>query len=156
MLPGHGLRFHKRGLLDGSGKCDIVPARHDDEVWGVLYRIRLGDRRELDRIEGVGAGYAGRYVTVLGPHGPRRAYTYRATHDAVDAGLRPFCWYHAYVVAGARQHGLPEPYLQRLHSIDVLEDPDAERRTHHWGRLTHWGRASNGTPPLFHKPSETT
>lgn len=43
------------------------------------------------------------------------ADTYEAellTHDPV-----PFDWYRAYILEGAREHGLPEAYLRRLERL---------------------------------------
>ena len=46
---------------------------------------------------------------------------------AVDAALRPYHWYKAYVLAGAQQHALPEEYIQRIRNVESIPDPDLRR-----------------------------
>ncbi|MDP3085104.1 MAG: gamma-glutamylcyclotransferase family protein [Rubrivivax sp.] len=125
-LPGHRLMWHKAGA-DGSAKCDILATGSaDDDVWGVLFEIALHERPLLDRAEGLGRGYDHKAVTVHAAHGSVDAGAYHATH--VDAGLRPFDWYLAYVVHGAREHGLPDSYRAELAAVAAIIDPDGERR----------------------------
>lgn len=129
-LSGHDLRWHKRGRTDGSGKCDIVVSeRPEARVFGVLYRIADCEKRTLDRAEGLGQGYAEITVQVLCEGTPTTARAYQATD--IDPRLQPFSWYHALVVAGAREHGLPPAYIERLKAIAVQEDPDRGRHETH-------------------------
>ncbi len=85
---------------------------------GVLYEIPCDEKAGLDRAEGLGYGYeqveievqsGGRWVT---------AAAYVATN--VDPTLRPFDWYHAYVVDGALKHGLPEEYVAVLKAVETV------------------------------------
>ncbi len=125
-LPGHRLMWHKAGR-DGSAKCDIVQTGHaDDGVWGVLFEIALHERPLLDTAEGLGRGYEHKSVQVLTGQGVVVAGAYHATH--VDGSLQPFDWYLAYVVHGAREHGLPAHYQAELDAVAALTDPDPERR----------------------------
>ena len=114
-LPGHVLRWHKLGR-DGSGKCDAcaAAARPEDAVWGVLFDIDEADKPGLDAAEGLGIGYDERMVHVETEAGRRCALTYQARPDRIDPRLRPRAWYKAYVLAGAREHGLPAAYVARL------------------------------------------
>ncbi len=54
----HRLTFDKVSV-DGSGKCDAektgIPK---DRVYGVVYEIDTADKPTLDRVEGLGNGYA--------------------------------------------------------------------------------------------------
>lgn len=122
-LPGYALDFSKRGG-DGSGKCNLAP-RPGAEAWGVVYEIAAVDRPVLDRIEGLGRGYAEARVELEG-HGT--CFFYTANADWVDPALTPFDWYKAFVVAGARTHGLPNDYLARLAAVVAARDPDEGRR----------------------------
>lgn len=119
-LPGHALRWHKLGR-DGSGKCDVVVAGSESTavVWGVLYRIDCAEKGDLDRIEGLGVGYDEHEVVVSTETGRVAARTYRARPDAVDPALRPRRWYKAHVLAGAREHGLPAPYIEMIEGVEA-------------------------------------
>jgi len=126
-LAAHELRWHKRGR-DGSGKCDVVPAAAT--VWGVVFEIALAEKPLLDAAEGLHAGYAEREVgLVVAGRGPVRARLYHATD--VDSSLLPYDWYKALVVAGAREHGLPQPYVRALDAVAARPDPDARRAAVH-------------------------
>ncbi len=125
-LSGHKLMWHKAGR-DGSGKCDVLftgDAQH--VVWGVLYQIAMVDRPHLDRAEGLGQGYDYKTVPVRSGAEVVDAGVYHATH--IDAALRPYDWYLAYVLHGAREHGLPGDYLAQLERIEAMLDADAARR----------------------------
>lgn len=130
-LPGHRLMFHKRGR-DGSGKCD---AWHTGDpahvVHGVLYRIGAPQKSLLDRIEGVGRGYEAASVTVHNGQGECRALAYRAQPAHIDPAARPFSWYHALVVHGARYHRLPRSYVDAIAVVEALDDPDTLRQAQH-------------------------
>lgn len=124
-LPGYELRWHKKSR-DGSGKCDVVQASHANaRVYGVLYRIASAEKSLLDRAEGLGTGYAEIDVRVRCNGAAMMAKAYQAT--ASDPGLRPYSWYKAFVLAGAREHGLPGEYAAQLAAVDAIEDPDRVR-----------------------------
>ena len=124
-LNGYKLRWHKRSR-DGSGKCDIVPATSPEaRVLGVLYRIAEYEKRDLDRAEGLGQGYSEINIEVLCDGKPIAAKAYQAAD--IDHSLRPFSWYRALVVAGAREHRIPEDYIALLEAVAAQEDPDHTR-----------------------------
>lgn len=126
LLDGWVLGFGKRGR-DGSGKCTIAAAA-DRHVYGVVYEMTVADKARLDAVEGLGRGYDER-VLVLADYGATRCYV--AAPAWIDASLRPFDWYRALVVAGARQHRLPAPYVARLEAAATLSDPDRARAGRH-------------------------
>lgn len=128
-LPGHALAFHKRGD-DGSGKCNARPARAQDRVMGVVYRMDAFERALLDRVEG--PGYAVAQVELEAGDRVVRAFTYLAWPEACAEELVPFDWYKALVLAGGRHHGLPEAYLRAIDAVTALEDPDRERARRHF------------------------
>ncbi len=127
MLPGHGLRWHKAGA-DGSGKCDVVASPHE-QVHGVLWLIPQAQKALLDAAEGLGQGYTERRLTVLHAGREHLAWTYCALQ--VQDGLLPYAWYHALVLAGAREQGLPAAYCAALAAQAVRPDPDAGRDQRH-------------------------
>jgi gamma-glutamylcyclotransferase len=126
-VRGHQLAWHKRGTGDGSGKCDLLlTGRDEDWAWGVLWHIHWDDKPHLDEAEALGRGYEEKQVPVMTGQGTVMAWTYWATD--IDARLPVYDWYHAYVLAGAREHGLPADYVARIAAQPVLVDPDAMRR----------------------------
>lgn len=127
-LVRYRLAWHKAST-DGSGKCDVVPSHDVDEVWGVLYAIDSDHKAALDRVEGVGDGYDAVALTVEFDGASVEAEAYRATD--VDPALPPYGWYKALVVAGAREHGLPEDYVRTLDAIEAVRDTDETRRREH-------------------------
>ena len=68
-------------------------------------------------------------VTILTGVGLITAVTYLATDK--DASLRPYHWYKALVIAGAREHGLPPNYRSRLELVVTVSDPDPMRASIH-------------------------
>ena len=125
-LSGHKLMWHMAGG-DGSAKCDILETgRSEDVVWGVLFEIATSERQLLDRAEGLGRGYQRKMVSVLADAGSVEAEAYCAIR--IDGSRAPFDWYHAYVLAGALEHGLPDEYLNALRLLTAVVDPDGNRR----------------------------
>lgn len=118
MLRGCVLHWHKRSK-DGSGKCDIVKSEDGEGVvHGVLYEIPEHEKSALDRAEGLGYGYKQVEIEVSRDGQPVMAVAYAATD--VDPTLKPFDWYHAHVVNGAIEHGLPSEYIAGLRSVEVI------------------------------------
>ena len=126
VLPEHRLVFHKRGR-DGSAKCDVdTNGSCADGVFGVLYHMDPQHKSLLDAVEGLGAGYAQKVVTVrMADGGGADAFTYYATQ--IDPLLKPYLWYKEHVLRGAREHRLPGDYVADIVAIEAIEDPDAAR-----------------------------
>jgi len=124
-LHGHRLKFHKRSL-DGSAKCDIEHTQNNaDIVHGVAYQVYTREKITLDSYEGLGIGYAEKQVTIVLPDNRvLEAVTYYAT--TIDASLLPYHWYKEHVLRGAREHKLPERYIQTIESIPSIPDPDPD------------------------------
>ena len=123
-LADHRLAWRMAGP-DGSAKCDIAPAP-GEVVHGVLFRLSGEELPLLDAAEGLGEGYDRETVNVTTTEGESvAALTYRALVH--DPDRRPYDWYKGFVVAGAREHGLPAEYLARLEEVVAGEDPDRDR-----------------------------
>lgn len=124
-LPGYELRWHKASK-DGSGKCDIVASKASGiSVFGVLYEIAGSEKSTLDQAEGLGNGYEETDIKVRFGGAQVTVKAYRATNT--DSALRPYTWYRALVIAGAKEHGLPESYIAGLESVSAAEDQDHKR-----------------------------
>lgn len=124
-LAGYQLRFHKRSR-DGSGKCNLYFTGHGRDVArGVIYSLRRDQRIRLDEHEG--HGYQPRPVLVHTGLRRIRALTYIAPADFLDEALRPYDWYLDFVIAGARQHGLEQYYVDALGRVSPVTDRDRQR-----------------------------
>lgn len=124
-LLGHELRWHKRSK-DKSGKCDIVPTDQPGvSVFGVLFEVARSEKSALDSAEGLGSGYEEVEIEVLDGTGRRTVKAYKATDT--DPALRPYTWYRALAVAGAKEHGLPASYLAQMETSPAIQDPDKKR-----------------------------
>lgn len=122
-LEGYELHWHKRSK-DSSGKCGIAQKKNSC-VFGVLYQIADADKQALDWAEGLGHGYEEVCVQVSVEGKSLTASTYQATD--VDESLMPYSWYQALVISGAKEHGLPEDYVERLRLMTSMADPDCAR-----------------------------
>lgn len=116
-LLDYELRIHKRAR-DGSAKCNVVGSP-GGVVHGVLFEIDESDWDALDRAESRGAGYERVQRIFAG----RTADLYIAPAGYIDESLLPYTWYLEHVVAGAREHGLPEEYIARLAGHVAIIDP---------------------------------
>lgn len=126
--PGFDLEFSKLSRKDGSGKATLVTAA-DMATPGVLFEIDKADLGALDRAEGAGFGYdrADDFTAEITGTGERiTAATYIA--GTTDRQLKPFDWYLALVVAGARHHALGDDHLARLRLIAHIIDLDHNRK----------------------------
>lgn len=126
VLRCHRLAFHKVSRKDGSGKCDIVAAEESDAVWGRLYHIDDGEKKRLDRYEGLCHGYDKKCVTVELDSGETiRAMTYYATEK--DCTLKPYTWYIKHILVGAKEACLPLDYIKKIEEVEAKEDPCKKR-----------------------------
>lgn len=111
-VEGFALAFSKVSK-DGSGKATLV--QHEQStVHGVLFSLHSSELPKLDALEGLGKGYDRIEVDVVTDRAPSKivAHTYIATK--MDDDLVPFDWYLGLVVAGARDHVLPDDYTYEL------------------------------------------
>lgn len=120
------LRFHKRGNIDLSAKCNIVP-RSNSYIYVAIFDIPDSEVPELDRAEGVGNGYDRRAIGIEG-YGDCLTYIAAPTH--IDESLKPYTWYKELVLLGCKAHGFPTVYRDFIHSIPAVQDPDPLRHTH--------------------------
>jgi hypothetical protein len=110
---------------DKSGKGNIIPSPRS-EVWGVVFQVDESQHNKLTESEG---GYSEFSVTVVDTSGKQHAVlTYIANSNRTQDDLLPFDWYKAFVVRGAKQHGLPKDYIRSLEAFDSEQDPDPQRQ----------------------------
>jgi len=134
VLTGYELHFHKRSVIDDSGKCSI--SRADKSVHAAVYELSDRDKALLDEVEGFGIGY--RYeVLEIAEFG--ECFTYVATDTHVDDSLRPYSWYKELVLIGCEALQFPKSYIAAVAMVETLEDPDRQRHTEHM-RIVHRAR----------------
>ena len=105
------LAWNKPGA-DGSGKANVC-AQVGSATWGVLFAL---EEREWPRLDGFEPGYARESPVVRDDAGRERsAQLYRWRRDTPNRPPTPE--YLALVVAGAREHGIPEAQISRIESI---------------------------------------
>lgn len=124
-LARHRLTFNKPGG-DNSGKCGIEEVDSDEYVLGVMYQMDRHEKLVLDEIEGNGHGYVDRNVQVQTKRGTMNCFTYYPT--VFNAELRPYDWYKAFVLEGARENSFPVHYLEMIAAVESMLDPHHQRR----------------------------
>ena len=127
-IGGYTLRFNKKSR-DGSAKANAqYSGAIDDVVWGVVYELDAGGKRQLDRFEGLGRDYFESEVEVETTDGNRvLAWLYCANPEHVEERISPYDWYLRFCLEGARDHGLPDEYVDRMARTPSIADPDRER-----------------------------
>lgn len=116
-FPDKRMVFNKRSM-DGSGKANLVDSP-GDLVWGVLFTLDSTSFDRLDRAEG---GYERKSLTVWTSEGnPVVAEVYTSTQ--LTSKPVPYEWYKNLVLAGAREHELPQEYLDYLEGLPSKADP---------------------------------
>jgi gamma-glutamylcyclotransferase (GGCT)/AIG2-like uncharacterized protein YtfP len=112
-LRDHRLAFLRRSIRWRSGAADIVSAP-GESVWGVLWELPFG-LDELDVKEAAGDAYRRRAVEVHLNGGTQVAVAYEVIEkEAVE--VPPTREYLDTMLAGAREHGLPESWVCRIES----------------------------------------
>jgi hypothetical protein len=110
---------------DGSAKCDLVFGGEPATAYGVVFEIDPGELPILDRYEDAGSCYDRGSITVLAGNRSLEVLTYLAA--SIDDDLAPYDWYRNWVVAGAREHELPEDYVREQLDVPAVPDPSAAR-----------------------------
>jgi gamma-glutamylcyclotransferase len=123
--PGWAVSFSKPGA-DGSGKAGL--AQSDNACHpGVVYEIARQELPLLDWFEGVGKGYTrlDDFAGQLPDGSPLSLTTYMPIRH--DATLKPYDWYLALCIAGAREQGLGDTVIGQFRAQAWLPDPDPLR-----------------------------
>ena len=133
LLRGCGGRLGRAGAERADRRFDLpvgpgergvanVAPRPGDCVWGVAYRLTHPEAERLDRTEGVQHGAYDR-LRVDVRDGAQRwvpAFTYASTRGVT--GRKPSRRYLGLLLAGARHHGLPAEYVQKLRGLALAVD----------------------------------
>ena len=118
-LDGFRLTFD---LPVGPGERGVanLAACPDSLTYGVLYRIDRCAVDSLDRSEGVPVAYRKLWTTVQSGTHSISAFTYISPHR--QAQRKPSARYLGLILEGAREHGLPPKYVERLGALELAVD----------------------------------
>lgn len=122
-VEGWELVFGKRSV-DGSAKCTLLP-NAGEVVHGVLFEIDGRDKQALDEAEG--PGYDQCRIMAASNGALLESFSYVVKHGWFERALRPYTWYLDLVLAGAREHGLPEEFVGGFLAVEGVPDPDPTR-----------------------------
>ena len=121
VLDDWALRFD---LPVGSGERGVANLRSEPgaRTWGVCWQIPRAQAEHLDRTEGVPRGaYRRQAVEVETREGVRlAAFTYCSERGV--AGRKPSRRYLGLLLAGAREHGLPDEWVAFLRGLELAVD----------------------------------
>lgn len=118
-LPGYRIGFYGHSAK-WDGAVETIVRHAQSEVWGVLYQLDAADWEQLDNYQDARADGLGTYfhypVEVLDlQQAVKVAITYRK--DMLGKTERPSTEYLNMIIQGAREHGLPENYVEELSRI---------------------------------------
>lgn len=108
-LPDHRLVFNLPSVRWGGSAANIE-RRRGATTWGVLWDLSEEDLARLDEVE----GRYDRYPLTIENHRGLPALTYRVKPDLVASPGWPHPTYLELLLAGAREHDLPESYIEVL------------------------------------------
>jgi len=126
-LYEHELKFHKHSTVDNSAKCDAKETNNiKDYIIGVVFELAKKEKYLLDHAEGLGQGYETKDVEVFfNKNKTVTAFTYYAT--LINPELKPYLWYKEHVVRGAIENNIPKAYINKLKTVQAIDDPDLSR-----------------------------
>ncbi|XP_038652838.1 gamma-glutamylcyclotransferase-like [Scyliorhinus canicula] len=117
-LKGYKLAFgifERRISNWGGGGATIIPSP-DDDVWGVVWRLKAADRHSLDKQEGVQNGYY-RPIEVQIQRENKEEMMCRTYQMNNCTSALPSPIYKEVICTGAKQSGLPAEYRKKLEAI---------------------------------------
>jgi gamma-glutamylcyclotransferase len=129
-LDDHRLAFTRRSIRTHTGVADVVYSPRE-MVWGVLYLIDEGDLDTVDKKEGAGWAYIRTRKRV-------RLARDGSTHDAITytvlnkepVEVPPSRTYLDRLMTAAREHGLPNDYIEAVGARPTAEAPIAPTDRH--------------------------
>lgn len=128
-VEGYQLTFNKKSK-DTSGKANMVKTdKKTDLVWGVIFEIEESQKTALDVAEGKGNGYDEQTLHVNNSDGHLiDCIAYIATEAKfIDNSLTPMDWYKEHCLIGAKEHNLPDEYIDLIENQVSRIDTDTNR-----------------------------
>jgi gamma-glutamylcyclotransferase len=131
-LPGWRFALNIRSE-DGSAKANAIhTGRPEDVLHGALYELDAAGKAVLDRFEDVGGAYRIEDATAGTATGSREVYLYVGNQSRFVENLPPYDWYLGFILAGARQRGLPVEFVRQLGITPPRSDTDLARAAANW------------------------
>jgi gamma-glutamylcyclotransferase len=103
------------------GVANLEPAA-GARTWGVLYLLTGEEFDRLDRTEGVHRGYYRRAPVEVVVDGGDHVSAFTYLSSWAREGRKPSARYLGLLVAGAREHGLPDDYVASLEGLELAVD----------------------------------
>ncbi len=121
-LQGYRLRFNLHGYPRGKSAPANISRDDEAEVWGVLYEITQREMVWLNSTEGVpGWNYRPTWLEAEDQNGTLvPAFTYVA--KGLEHDGRPSERYITLLREGAREHGLPDHWVEHLENVKSADD----------------------------------
>ena len=121
VLEDFELRFDLPVGPGERGVANVAP-HAGDHVWGALYRLTRAEADRLDLTEGVHRdAYLRLDVQARASDAALiAAFTYHSSRG--QPGRKPSRRYLGLLLAGARHHGLPEHWVERLRALPLAVD----------------------------------
>jgi len=128
-LKGYQMKCNKISI-DKSSKGNIIPTENEnDRVWGVVFNIEDKQKKDLDRVEGLGKGYYEMMIFCTDINNNNyNAQVYIAKQEFISDDLIPYDWYKELILTGAKENSLPTEYVEQLEAMAFNVDTDSKRR----------------------------
>ena len=111
-IEGYKFECSKLSTIDGSGKANITKSI-EDKTWGVLYIVCEDDIKILDKEEG---GYNRITLEIIDSN--ENSYNAEVyISDSMTEVKIPTTLYKRHIVDGAKEHVLPEFYIEFLENL---------------------------------------
>ena len=121
VIRGYRLRFNLEGRPKGKAAPANLSADREEEVWGVLYRMTRRDMVWLNATEGI-PGWRYRPVWLEAEdRGENQIAVFTYIAEGMERDGKPSLRYITLLRVGARAHGLPEHWIERLDNIKPVE-----------------------------------
>ncbi|XP_067912650.1 gamma-glutamylcyclotransferase-like [Heterodontus francisci] len=135
-LKGYKLAFglYKRNLTEWGGGVATIIQSPEDDVWGVVWRLKAADRQSLDDQENVKEGFYSPIEVKIEREdaGEMMCLTYQINYFN---SVLPSPLYKEVICTGAKQNGLPAEYIAKLDAIKTNNYNETTPFTIHIGSI---------------------
>ncbi|MDA0823021.1 MAG: gamma-glutamylcyclotransferase [Proteobacteria bacterium] len=120
-LTNYELKFN---LPVGPGNRGVanIARGSDKQIWGVAYQITSTEGRRLDRSEGVQRDFYRRIPVTIELQDDHKLEAFTYASSCGRPGRLPSPRYLGLIVNGARYHGLPDHWIDRLQGWPLAVD----------------------------------
>ncbi len=119
-LPGYKLAFNKPNMKnEGEGLANLTAAK-DQSTFGVLYEL---SRKQLETLEGYYGGYNPKDLPVFLQQeagAEKKMVAQVLIARRTDKGLKPTKPSKAATLAGAKENGAPEAFIEMLEALETI------------------------------------